>query len=149
LIFAQNQDPSSIHLREEQLITISKRLCCFMMHEFILPKGRYHPDNCHMADNASLWHWVGESQDKLRIVHKHFEHYLSVWTSVMVIYGVWTFVIVILLYICVMFNKMCAWIWFGLNFWWNMCMHTIMSGSDGWADVNSPVAIVRLVATGG
>jgi hypothetical protein len=49
-----------------------------MMHEFILPKDRYHPDNGHMADNATLWHWVGESQDKLRIVHKYFEHYLGV-----------------------------------------------------------------------
>jgi hypothetical protein len=49
-----------------------------MMHEFISPKGRYHPDNGHMADNAALCHWAGESQDKLRIVHKHFEHYLGV-----------------------------------------------------------------------
>jgi hypothetical protein len=48
-----------------------------MMHEFISPKGRYHPDNGHMADNVVLWHWAGESQDKLRIVHKHFEHYLG------------------------------------------------------------------------
>jgi hypothetical protein len=59
-----------------------------MMHEFISPKGRYHPDNGHMADNAALCHWAGESQDKLRLVHKHFEHYLGVQTSVMVIYGV-------------------------------------------------------------
>jgi hypothetical protein len=57
-----------------------------MMHEFISPKGRYHPDNSHMADNAALCNWTGESQDKLRIVHKHFEHNLGVRTSVMVIY---------------------------------------------------------------
>jgi hypothetical protein len=49
-----------------------------MMHEFMSHKGRYHPDNGHMADNAVLCHWAGESQDKLRIVHKHFEHYLGV-----------------------------------------------------------------------
>jgi hypothetical protein len=57
-----------------------------MIYEFISPKGRYHPDNSHMADNAALCDWAGESQDKLRIVHKYFEHYLGVQTSVMVIY---------------------------------------------------------------
>jgi hypothetical protein len=49
-----------------------------MMHEFISSKGRYHPDNGHMVDNAALCHWTGESQDKLHIIHKHFEHYLGV-----------------------------------------------------------------------
>jgi hypothetical protein len=49
-----------------------------MMHEFISSKGRYHPDNVHMADNAALCDWTSESQDKLRIVHTHFEHYLGV-----------------------------------------------------------------------
>jgi hypothetical protein len=49
-----------------------------MMHEFITPKGRYHSDNGHMADNAALCDWAGESQGKLRIVHDHFEHYLGV-----------------------------------------------------------------------
>jgi hypothetical protein len=86
LIFAQNQDPPSIYLWEEQLITLSERLCRFMMHEFIPPKGRYHPDNSHMADNAALCNWTGESQDKLRIIHTHFKNYLGVQTSVMVIY---------------------------------------------------------------
>jgi hypothetical protein len=49
-----------------------------MMHEFILHKGRYQLDNGHMVDNAALCDWTGESQDKLNIVHKHFEHYLHV-----------------------------------------------------------------------
>jgi hypothetical protein len=49
-----------------------------MMHEFITPKGKYHQDNGHMADNAALCDWAGESQDKLHIVHQHFEHYLGV-----------------------------------------------------------------------
>jgi hypothetical protein len=49
-----------------------------MMHEFISPKGRYHPNNGHMADNATLCDLVDESQDKLCIVHKHFKHYLGV-----------------------------------------------------------------------
>jgi hypothetical protein len=49
-----------------------------MMHEFISPKGRYHLDNGHMADNVALCDWAGESQDKMRIVHQHFEHYLGV-----------------------------------------------------------------------
>jgi hypothetical protein len=40
-----------------------------MMDEFISPKGRYLADNNHMADNAALCDWAGESQDKLRIVH--------------------------------------------------------------------------------
>jgi hypothetical protein len=31
-----------------------------------------------MADNAAPCDRAGESQDKLRIVHKHFEHYLGV-----------------------------------------------------------------------
>jgi hypothetical protein len=48
------------------------------MHEFIVPKGRHHPDNGHMTDNAALCDWVGVSQDKLRIVHTHFKHYLGV-----------------------------------------------------------------------
>jgi hypothetical protein len=78
LIFAQNQDPPSIHLQEEQFITIFERLYRFMMHEFISSKGRYHLDNGHMADNVALCDWAGESQDKLRIIHKHFEHYLGV-----------------------------------------------------------------------
>jgi hypothetical protein len=49
-----------------------------MMHEFISPKGRYHPDNGHMTDNVALCDWVGESQDKPRIIHDYFEHYLGV-----------------------------------------------------------------------
>jgi hypothetical protein len=39
-----------------------------------------------MADNAALYDWVSESQNKLRIVHKHFNHYLGVCTSVIAIY---------------------------------------------------------------
>jgi hypothetical protein len=49
-----------------------------MVHEFISPKGRYHLDNGQMANNVALCHWVGESQDKLCIIYKHFEHYLGV-----------------------------------------------------------------------
>jgi hypothetical protein len=48
-----------------------------MMHEISL-KDSYHSDNGNMADNAALYDWVGETQDKLRIVLKHFEHYLGV-----------------------------------------------------------------------
>jgi hypothetical protein len=51
-----------------------------------ITKVRYHADNGHMADNAALCDWAGESQDKLRIVRQHFEQYLGVWTSVMDIY---------------------------------------------------------------
>jgi hypothetical protein len=57
-----------------------------MMHEFTSPKGRYHQDNGHMDNNAALCDWAGESQDKLRIVCQHFEHYLGVCSFVMVIY---------------------------------------------------------------
>jgi hypothetical protein len=74
LIFAQNPDLPSIHLPETQLITIFEILSDFMMHEFISPKGRYHADNGHMADNATLCDWVGESQEKLHIVRQYFEH---------------------------------------------------------------------------
>jgi hypothetical protein len=49
-----------------------------MMHEFISPKGRYHNDSGHMADNPALCDWASESQSKLRIVRDHFEHYLGV-----------------------------------------------------------------------
>jgi hypothetical protein len=31
-----------------------------------------------MADNVALCDWASESQDKLRIIHKYFEHYLGV-----------------------------------------------------------------------
>jgi hypothetical protein len=62
--------------------------------------------------------------------------------------GVWTSVIIILLYIYVMFNEMCAWMWFGPNFW-IVCMNIVLSSSDGWANVSSPVAAVQVVATGG
>jgi hypothetical protein len=48
-----------------------------MMHEFLAPKGRYHPHHGHMADNSALCDWVCVSQDKLRIIHDHFEHYLN------------------------------------------------------------------------
>jgi hypothetical protein len=49
-----------------------------MMHEFISPKGKYHQDSDHMANNPTLCDWSGESQSKLRIVKEHFEHYLAV-----------------------------------------------------------------------
>jgi hypothetical protein len=42
---------------DDKLITISERLCRFMMHEFILPKGRYHQDSGDMADNLALCDW--------------------------------------------------------------------------------------------
>jgi hypothetical protein len=43
-----------------------------------LPKDRYHNDNGHMANNHALCDWAGESQNKLCIVHNHFEHYRGV-----------------------------------------------------------------------
>jgi hypothetical protein len=49
-----------------------------MMHEFISPKGRYHQDSGHMANNPTLCDWAGESQSKLHIVKENFEHYLVV-----------------------------------------------------------------------
>jgi hypothetical protein len=48
-----------------------------MMHEFISHKGKYHPHHGHMADNAALCDEAGVSQDKLCIVHDHFEHYID------------------------------------------------------------------------
>jgi hypothetical protein len=79
LISARNPDPSSNdHLLDTELITISERLCRFMMHEFISPNGRYHQDSGHVANNPALCDWAGESQSKLRIMKEHFEHYLAV-----------------------------------------------------------------------
>jgi hypothetical protein len=52
------------------------------------------------------------------------------------------------IYIFVIYNEMWAWIWFGLNFWWNVCVNTILSSNDGWADVSSLITTVWLVATG-
>jgi hypothetical protein len=49
-----------------------------MMLEFTSPKGRYHRDSGHMADNPALCDWSIESQSKLRIVKEHFKHYLAV-----------------------------------------------------------------------
>jgi hypothetical protein len=49
-----------------------------MIHEFISPKGRYHQDSGHIADNPALCDWAGESQSKLHIVKEHFKHYLVV-----------------------------------------------------------------------
>jgi hypothetical protein len=48
--------------------------------------------------------------------------------------GVWTSVIVILLYIYVILNEMCVWIWFELKYVPN---------------VSSLIAVVRLVVAGG
>jgi hypothetical protein len=98
LIFAQNRDPSSIPILEQQLIAISKRLCRFMMHHFISPKGLYQQKPGHMVDNVVLCDWAGEGQDKLCIVHEHFLHYLK--------YS--RLVYELLLYIYVMVNQMCA-----------------------------------------
>jgi hypothetical protein len=53
-----------------------ERLCRFMMHQFISPKGLYHQPG-HMANNAALYDWVGIGQNKLHIVHNHFLHYLN------------------------------------------------------------------------
>jgi hypothetical protein len=76
-IFGQNHDPTSIHISEQQLITIFERLYCFMMHQFILPKGLYQQNLGLLSDNAALCNWAGEGQDMLRIVHEHFLHYLK------------------------------------------------------------------------
>jgi hypothetical protein len=76
--FCSKPGPAKYHLHEDQLITIYTRLCPFMMHEFISAKCRYRPDNGHMTDNAALFDWAGESQDKLHIVHDLFKHYLGV-----------------------------------------------------------------------
>jgi hypothetical protein len=83
-----------------------------------------------LADNVALC-WAGELQDKLRIVYKHFEHYLSVWTFVMVIYWLvyelrslsYRYTFVWCLMKCVsecdfdwISDEMCVWMWFRLNF---------------------------------
>jgi hypothetical protein len=39
---------------DDKLITISERLCRFMMHEIISPQDRYHQDSGHMTDNPAL-----------------------------------------------------------------------------------------------
>jgi hypothetical protein len=75
-MFDHNLNPLSIHISEEQLLTISKRLCRFMMHEFISPKVLYQQPS-HMGDNTALCDWTGIGQDKLCIVHDHFLHYLK------------------------------------------------------------------------
>jgi hypothetical protein len=77
LNFGKNRDPTSIHISEQQLITISERLCRFMMHQFISPKGLYQQKPTLMSDNAALCDWAGEGQDMLRIVHEHFLHYIK------------------------------------------------------------------------
>jgi hypothetical protein len=85
LIYAQIPDPSSNnHLMGDKLITISERHCRFMMHEIISSKGRYHQDSGHMEGNPTLCDWSSESHSKLRILKEHFEHYVAIWTSVMV-----------------------------------------------------------------
>jgi hypothetical protein len=126
LISAQNPNRSSNnHLTDDKLITISEILCCFMIHESILPKGRYYQDSGHMVDNPGLCDWFGESQSMLRIVKEHFKNYVVVWTSVMVIYRLvyellslsYCYTFVWCLMKCVpecdldwIFDEMCAWI---------------------------------------
>jgi hypothetical protein len=126
LISALNPDPSSNdHLPDTELITISEILCRFMMHEFISPKGRYHQDSGHIADNPALCDYASESQSKLHIVKEYFEYYLAVWTYVMVIYRLvyellslsYCYIFVWCLMKCVteydldwISDEMCAWI---------------------------------------
>jgi hypothetical protein len=77
LIFTHNCDLPSIHISEQQLLTTPERLCRFMMHYFISPKGLYRQKPGHMADNAALCVWAGVGQDKQHIVHEYFLHYLK------------------------------------------------------------------------
>jgi hypothetical protein len=124
LIFAQIPDPPSIHLPKTQLITISERL---PLHDawVYIGQRQVSPINGHMTDNAALCDWAGESQDKLHIIHQHFEHYLGVWTYVMVIYRLvyellslsYCYIFVWCFMKCVpecdldwIFGEMCAWI---------------------------------------
>jgi hypothetical protein len=60
-----------------QLLSVPQRLCRFMMHVFILPKGRYRPQHGHVANNDALCDWDGIGQQQLRFVHDHFLHYLD------------------------------------------------------------------------
>jgi hypothetical protein len=144
---------------EVQLITILERLCHFMMHEFISPKGRYHNDSGHMTDNPTLCDWAGESQSKLRIVHDHFEHYLGVsWTSVMVIYRLvyellslsyhYTFVWCLMKYVpeCDLdwiSDKMCGWILSCPVVMGGQGVATTQSSSDGIANDSPSLLAVQ------
>jgi hypothetical protein len=47
-----------------------------MMSHFISPEGLYH-QHAHMAENVDLCDWARTRQEKMCIVHDHFEHYLN------------------------------------------------------------------------
>jgi hypothetical protein len=55
-------------------MSISKRICRFMMHIFISTRGKYHKP-CHMAGCADLCDWCNDEQSKLRQVHDHFKYF--------------------------------------------------------------------------
>jgi hypothetical protein len=46
------------------------------MRHFISLESLYHQPG-HMAEYTDLCDWAVSGQDKLRIVHNHFEHYLN------------------------------------------------------------------------
>jgi hypothetical protein len=106
--------------RTKNLCQFQKSICCFMMHEFILPWGIYHkPD--HMVGYAGLYDWCNKGQTKLRQVHDHLsttsrvrcmKHRANcIETLITFLHIDWCMNFCychIVIYICVMFDEMCS-----------------------------------------
>lgn len=74
LWFAQPCSRPTTHLTDDNLLTVSYRLCRFMMRKFISTGGSYHVKDGHMAQFSDLCDWAGEGQASLREIHEKFDN---------------------------------------------------------------------------
>jgi hypothetical protein len=74
--FQKPEDPPTIHLTDEKIMSIPERICRFMMQKFISPEGAYQKHG-HMSGFADLCDWTNEGQSKLCQVNDKFENILK------------------------------------------------------------------------
>jgi hypothetical protein len=58
---------------DEELLTISSRLCHFLMREYISPRERFHIPDGHMAQFPALCDYMEQGQAKQEETHKKFK----------------------------------------------------------------------------
>jgi hypothetical protein len=71
--FVQAPSTSKDNLMDGELMTISSRICHFLIREYILPRGTYHTPDDHMGQFIALCDYMQQGWAKQMETHRKFK----------------------------------------------------------------------------
>jgi hypothetical protein len=72
-LFVQAHATSKVHLSDEELMSVSLRLCHFLMREYISPCGRFHISDEHMTQFPVLCDYIQPGRATQAETYKKFK----------------------------------------------------------------------------